>query len=119
MYDQPRGSPQNVGSHLSAVHPLVRTNPVTGWKSIYAIGSFPKYINELSEDESADLLKKLHDTILANHDLQVRFKWRNSNDIGELSRNKRYNELGVLTVPFQLSGIIVACSTVPLSITKA
>ena len=83
MYDQPRGSPQNIGSHLSAVHPLVRTNPVTGWKSIYAIGSFPKSINELSEDESVDLLKKLHDTILANHDLQVRFKWRNSNDIGK------------------------------------
>lgn len=56
---------------------------MTGWKSIYAIGSFPKYINELSEEESGDLLKKLHDTILGNHDLQVRFKWRNSNDIGQ------------------------------------
>lgn len=52
MYDKPRGSPQNIGGHLSAVHPLVRTNPVTGWKSIYAIGSFPKYINELSDRKS-------------------------------------------------------------------
>lgn len=57
---------------------------MTGWKSVYAIGSFPERINELSEDESSDLLKKLHDTILANHDLQVRFKWRYSNDIGKL-----------------------------------
>ncbi|KAK5196882.1 hypothetical protein LTR47_001223 [Exophiala xenobiotica] len=81
MYDKPRGSPANVGGHLSTVHPVVRTNPVTGWKSIYAIGSFPKYINELSREESDDLLKKFHDTILANHDLQVRFKWRNPNDI--------------------------------------
>ncbi|KAK3074043.1 hypothetical protein LTR53_003822, partial [Teratosphaeriaceae sp. CCFEE 6253] len=37
VYDAPRGSPQNVGKALSAVHPVVRTNPVTGWKSIYAL----------------------------------------------------------------------------------
>ena len=65
------------------MHPVVRTNPVTGWKSIYAIGGFPKQINELNPEESSELLKKFYDTILANHDLQVRFKWRNKNDIGE------------------------------------
>ncbi|KIX08672.1 uncharacterized protein Z518_03329 [Rhinocladiella mackenziei CBS 650.93] len=81
LYEGPRGSPENVGGHLSVVHPVVRTNPVTGWKSIYAIGSFPKLINELEPEESDDLLKKLHETILANHDLQVRFKWKNPNDI--------------------------------------
>ena len=83
LYDQPRGSPENVGKHLSVVHPLVRTNPVTGWKSLYGIGNFPKYINELDPEESAELLKKLYHVILDNHDLQVRFKWRNQNDIGE------------------------------------
>ncbi|KIW56555.1 hypothetical protein PV05_05208 [Exophiala xenobiotica] len=81
LYDKPRGSPANVGGNLSTVHPVVRTNPVTGWKSIYAIGSFPKYINELGSEESDDLLKKFYDTIISNHDLQVRFKWRNPNDI--------------------------------------
>ena len=83
LYDKPRGSPHNVGTNLSAVHPLVRTNPVTGWKSIYGIGNFPKYINELDPDESAELLKKFYHVILDNHDLQVRFKWRNQNDIGK------------------------------------
>ncbi|KAE9978012.1 hypothetical protein EG328_001716 [Venturia inaequalis] len=81
IYDQPRGSPENVGKHLIAVHPLVRTNPVTGWKSLFAIGNFPKYINELDPEESADLLQKFYQTILDNHDLQVRFKWKNQNDI--------------------------------------
>ncbi|KAL6241238.1 hypothetical protein RBB50_011917 [Rhinocladiella similis] len=81
LYEKPRGSPANVGGLLSAIHPVVRTNPVTGWKSIYSIGSFPHYINELNREESDDLLKKFHDTLVNNHDLQVRFKWRNPNDI--------------------------------------
>ena len=83
VYDAPRGSPENVGKELSAVHPVVRTNPVTGWKSIYALGPFPKYINELDPQESEELLKKFKSMITENHDLQVRFKWRNQNDIGK------------------------------------
>ncbi|KAF2847459.1 taurine dioxygenase family protein [Plenodomus tracheiphilus IPT5] len=81
LYEQERGSPQNVGKTLTAVHPVVRTNPVTGWKSIFALGPFPKYINELNDEESADLLKKFRSLITENHDLQVRFKWRNRNDL--------------------------------------
>ena len=83
VYTDERGNPKNVGSELSAVHPVVRTNPVTGWKSIYAVGPFPKYINELNSEESEELLKKFYDVILNNHDLTVRFKWRNENDLGE------------------------------------
>ncbi len=83
LYDAPRGSPQNAGLELSAVHPVVRTNPVTGWKSIFAPGPFPKQINELNPEESEELLKKFKRVITENHDLQVRFKWRNENDLGE------------------------------------
>ncbi|KAG9599676.1 taurine dioxygenase family protein, partial [Aureobasidium melanogenum] len=81
IYEKERGSPLNVGKELTAVHPVVRTNPVTGWKSIFALGPFPKFINELNADESEELLKKFRATITENHDLQVRFKWRNENDI--------------------------------------
>ena len=38
LYEKPRGSPLNVGVVLGAEHPVVRTNPITGWKSIYAVG---------------------------------------------------------------------------------
>lgn len=82
LYEQERGSPKNVGKELKAVHPVVRTNPVTGWKSIFALGPFPKYINELSDEESSELLKKFRSVITENHDLQVRLKWRNKNDLG-------------------------------------
>jgi alpha-ketoglutarate-dependent taurine dioxygenase len=36
LYIAPRGSPENVGSELIATHPVIRTNPVTGWKSVFA-----------------------------------------------------------------------------------
>ena len=84
IYTDPRGSPKNAGGELTTVHPVVRTNPVSGWKSIYAVGAFPKRINELNADESEELLKKFYNMILENHDLTVRFKWRNKNDLGKL-----------------------------------
>lgn len=78
-----RGNPANVGKALEAIHPVVRTNPVTGWKSIFSVGPFPTRINELSARESRELLDRFYRLILDNHDLQVRFRWRNKNDIGE------------------------------------
>jgi alpha-ketoglutarate-dependent taurine dioxygenase len=84
IYEKERGSPKNVGTELKAVHPVVRTNPVTGWKSIFALGPFPKYINELNDEESTELLKKFRSVITENHDLQVRLKWKNKNDLGML-----------------------------------
>ena len=82
LHAGPRGSPANVGRDLEAVHPVVRTNPVTGWKSIFAVGPFPQFINELEPQESAELLAKFKQLVAENHDLQVRFKWRNQNDLG-------------------------------------
>jgi alpha-ketoglutarate-dependent taurine dioxygenase len=38
LHTAPRGSPENVGDDLKAFHPVVQTNPVTGWKSILAAG---------------------------------------------------------------------------------
>lgn len=87
LYDKPRGSPQNVGKDLAAVHPVVRTNPVTGWKSIYSVGPFPKYILGLNQEESDELLEKFKSMVERNHDLQVRFKWRNKDDFGKLPRS--------------------------------
>ncbi|KIH86424.1 alpha-ketoglutarate-dependent sulfonate dioxygenase [Sporothrix brasiliensis 5110] len=81
LYEAARGNPANSGVDLEAVHPVVRTNPVTGWKSIFAIGNFPKRINELSAKESRELLDLFYKRIEENHDLQVRFKWRNQNDL--------------------------------------
>jgi alpha-ketoglutarate-dependent taurine dioxygenase len=70
-----RGSPGNIGNHLEAVHPVIRTNPVTGWKSVFVNPNFTKRIVGVTKDESDTILKHLFNLIQLNHDLQVRFKW--------------------------------------------
>jgi alpha-ketoglutarate-dependent taurine dioxygenase len=82
IHEGPRGSPANVGTTLIASHPVVRTNPVTGLKSIYSLGPFARSIDGLSKEESDELLQKFYQMLRENHDLQVRFRWRNPNDIG-------------------------------------
>lgn len=63
------------------MHPVVRTNPVSGWKSVFPIGSHVGRINDVTELESKRLLKWFLRLVKDNHDLQVRFKWKNVNDI--------------------------------------
>jgi alpha-ketoglutarate-dependent taurine dioxygenase len=75
-----RGSPLNFGAGLQAVHPVVRTNPVTGWKSLYVNHGFTRRINGVTRDESDLLLPYLWNLVTQNHDAQVRFKW-NKNDM--------------------------------------
>ncbi|CAG7562111.1 unnamed protein product [Fusarium equiseti] len=70
-----RGSPLNQGENLTAVHPLIRTNPVTGWKSVFVNKGFTKRINGLSRDESDTLLAYLFNLVTQNHDAQVRYRW--------------------------------------------
>lgn len=81
LYSKPRGAPENVGSILEAEHPVIRTNPVTGWKSIFAVGHHVQSINGLSDLESKEALGRFVNLIADNHDLQVRHRWQNPNDL--------------------------------------
>ena len=92
VHEGPRGAPENVGSDLSAVHPVVRTNPVTGWKSIFAVGSHVRHINGLTTRESRHFLDEFVNLIVENHDLQVRHRWQNENDLGmSVDRDRVHN----------------------------
>lgn len=90
LYSQARGAPENVGAELIAQHPIVRTNPVTGWKSLFAVGSHFKSINEVSTIESALIKKFILDTLTASHDIQVRFNWK-KNDIAIWDNRSTYH----------------------------
>jgi hypothetical protein len=73
-----------VGSELEAIHPVIRTNPVTGWKSVFGVGHHVQQINGLTPEESRRALDWFVQLIVENHDLQVRHRWQNPNDLGKL-----------------------------------
>lgn len=75
LREEPRGSPDNVGGEFKAVHPLIRTNPVTGLQSIYANVTFTTRINELSFDESRSVLNYLFRLQHESHDAHVKYHW--------------------------------------------
>ncbi|TFY80403.1 hypothetical protein EWM64_g3610 [Hericium alpestre] len=80
-----RGSPENVGEDLTAVHPVIRTNPVTGFKTL-----FTRRIVELSQEESDHVLDYLFRHVSENHDLQVRYRWQ-PNDIAIWDNRSTYH----------------------------
>ena len=75
MWPGPRGAPENKGPELRASHPCVRTNPVTGWKSLYANGHHMEAIEGLGEMENKMMKKLLERLVTENHQLQLRVKW--------------------------------------------
>lgn len=81
IYDKPRGAAENIGGELRAIHPVIRSHPVTGWKSLYPVGQHCQFINGVTEEESNMFLGWFKRLLKENHDLQVRFKWKNVNDI--------------------------------------
>lgn len=50
--DIERGNPLNKGSVLTADHPVIRTNPVTGWKALFVNRGFSDRILDVTKDES-------------------------------------------------------------------
>ncbi|KAF5345071.1 hypothetical protein D9758_010419 [Tetrapyrgos nigripes] len=85
-----RGSPENTGSDLIAIHPVIRTNPVTGFKTLFVNKGFTKRIRELTPEESDNVLNYLFHHISENHDLQVRYKW-SLNDIAIWDNRSTYH----------------------------
>lgn len=57
------------------IHPIIRTHPVTGKKSIFVNSGFTRSIVGLKSEESATILNFLFDLIGNSHDLQLRVKW--------------------------------------------
>ena len=57
------------------IHPVVRTHPVTGRKSIFVNKTFTTRINEIPKAESDSVLAFLY-SHCAKPDYQVRFKWQ-------------------------------------------
>lgn len=83
LYAKDRGCPGNSGLRFRHEQPVVRTNPVTGWKSIYALGQNTLSIKDLAPEESQMLIDWIIGILYKNHDTTARIRWVNRNDIGK------------------------------------
>lgn len=72
----PRGSPLNVGYEFAPSHPVIRTHPVTGWKSVFAgVGLHVSRINDVYTYEDQMIRDYVMRLITRNHDMIARMHW--------------------------------------------
>ncbi|KAL5114810.1 hypothetical protein ACEQ8H_007303 [Pleosporales sp. CAS-2024a] len=61
---------------VTTQHPLVRTNPVTGWKSLFYNPGFVTKIVGVPKTESDHIMSLLNEIVATSHELHVRFQWK-------------------------------------------
>ncbi|OAL04182.1 alpha-ketoglutarate-dependent taurine dioxygenase [Phaeosphaeriaceae sp. SRC1lsM3a] len=61
---------------VTTQHPLVRTNPVTGWKSIFFNPGFVTKIVGVPKTESDHIISLLNEIVATSPEIHARFQWR-------------------------------------------
>ncbi|OCF43456.1 hypothetical protein I317_02756 [Kwoniella heveanensis CBS 569] len=67
--------PEGDAKYVTRVHPLVRTHPVTGWKSLFINQSMTVGIEGLDKPESDAILGYLFNLYERSLDIQLRWHW--------------------------------------------
>ncbi|KAI0406729.1 TfdA family taurine dioxygenase [Xylaria palmicola] len=72
----PRGAPLNRDFEFAPAHPVVRTHPVTGWKSVFAgVGLHVSRIDGVHDYEDTMIRDYVMRLITRNHDCVARMHW--------------------------------------------
>lgn len=57
-------------------HPLIRSHPVTGWKSLFFNPGFVTAIKGIPKIESDAIVKLLNEVVSTTQEAMVRFRWQ-------------------------------------------
>ncbi len=71
-----RDDPLSGPKYIEREHYLVRTHPVTGWKSLFVNTKYTTRIVGLEPEESRIILNYLFDVFEKTSEIQVRFRWQ-------------------------------------------
>lgn len=77
-----REDPLSGPKYIEREHPIVRTHPATGWKSLFVNRGMTVRIVGLEPDESKVILEYLFSIFEKNLNIQVRFNWRSKEGLG-------------------------------------
>jgi sulfonate dioxygenase len=61
---------------ITTVHPLIRTHPVTGWKSLFFNPSFVTKIVGITKMESDAIISYLNELIATTQEIHVQYWWQ-------------------------------------------
>lgn len=101
---------------VTTTHPLVRVNPVTGWKSLFFNPGFVTKIIGIPKTESDAIIGYLNEVVSTTQELHVRFQW-NKNDVAFVSRTTLL--LMVLLPTAAMLSACAATASAPFSIQTA
>ncbi|KAI9836354.1 MAG: hypothetical protein M1819_001383 [Sarea resinae] len=89
-------------------HPLVRTHPVTGWKSLFFNPGFVTKIVGIPKTESDAILAYLNEVVATTQELHVRFQW-NKHDVAFWDNRICGHSASYGFAPHRRHGVRVAC----------
>lgn len=71
-----RGSPLNSGTDFAPMHPVVRTNRVTGWRCLWAgVGIHVSRLDGVYANEDRMLREYILGIMTRGHDMVARMRW--------------------------------------------
>ncbi len=103
---------EQLESHPDVVHPIVRRHPKTGRKILYVNPGYVMRINEVSAQESDDLLEELFEHAL-RPDYQYRHKWGLNMLLGIDNRASIHAAVDDYDEPRHMLRMIVGCTEMP------
>ena len=89
---------------ITTEHPLVRTHPVTGWKSVFFNPGFVTEIVGIPKCESNAIINYLNEIIATTQESHVRYRW-NPNDVAFWD-NRVCVRLSILSIEWN---VLTAC----------
>ncbi|MCJ1472401.1 hypothetical protein MMC13_001049 [Lambiella insularis] len=89
-------------------HPIIRTHPVTGWKSLFFNPGFVKAIVGIPKTESDAIIRYLNEVISTTQEFHVRFQW-NKNDVAYWDNRVCNHSASYGFAPHRRHAVRVAC----------
>ncbi|KAJ6133861.1 hypothetical protein N7523_000183 [Penicillium sp. IBT 18751x] len=93
---------------ITTVHPLIRTNPVTGWNALFFNPGFVTKIIGIPKGESDAILRYLTDVVATTQEMHARFSW-NKDDVAFWDNRTTTHSASYGFTPHRRHAVRVCC----------
>jgi taurine dioxygenase len=93
---------------VTTIHPLIRTNPVTGWNALFFNPGFVTKIIGIPKGESDAILRYLTDVVATTQEMHARFSW-NKDDVAFWDNRTTTHSASYGFTPHRRHAVRVCC----------